>query len=288
MKVSAVAALKAMYPLHLLLMVAGLARSTYFYHQRKRQIPDPHTDLKTAMQTIFTSVHGRYGYRRMHIRLVADGWCVGKKLVRKLMRELGLVCKVRRRKPYISYRGEIGTIAPNLLNREFTATAPNQKWVTDITQFRIGAHNVYCSPIMDLFDRQIIAWSVGISARADLTLMALQDALRSLPADATPIVHSDQGAQYHHASWQHMLTAANAQPSMSRRGNCLDNAVIENFFGHLKEEMYHHTQYATVDAFMHALHDYIHWYNTERISTRLMGLSPVQYRKQALASQIML
>lgn len=281
---NAVAALKATCPLPILLQIAGLARSTWYYHQLKESQPAPHADLKDAMQAIFAEVHGRYGYRRMHTRLVADGWKVGKKLVRKLMHPLGLVCQVRRRKPYRSYVGEVGRIAPNLLHRDFTATAPNQKWVTDITEFRIGERKVYLSPIMDLFDRQIIAWSVGISPNLDLALSALRSAMVTLPAGAAPIVHSDQGFHYQHWSWQAMLADAGATQSMSRKGNCLDNAVMENFFGHLKEEMFHHTWYADIDVFIVALNDYITWYNTERISTRLKGMSPVQYRTHALAA----
>lgn len=281
---NAVAALKATCSLHLVLQIAGLARSTWYYHQQKKELPDPHADLKLAMQAVFAEVHGRYGYRRMHARLVADGWQVGKKLVRSLMHPLGLVCQVRRRKPYRSYTGEVGRIAPNLLNREFTATAPNQKWVTDITEFRVGERKVYLSPMMDLFDRQIIAWSVGVSPTLNLALTALRPALAALPPGAAPIVHSDQGFHYQHLSWQSMLAIAGATQSMSRKGNCLDNAVMENFFGHLKEEMFHHSRYPDVATFTQALNTYIHWYNTERISTRLKGMSPVQYRTHALAA----
>lgn len=236
------------------------------------------------MQTIFAEVKERYGYRRVHARLVADGWQVGKKRVRRLMHSLGLVCQVRRRKPYRSYAGEVGTIAPNLLNRDFRATRPNQKWVTDITEFAVGNHKVYLSPVMDLFDRQIIAWTVGVSPSLALALAALRDAVATLPRGAAPLVHSDQGTQYQHLAWQKMLADAGATQSMSRKGNCLDNAVIESFFGHLKEELFHHTRYPDIATFTAALNDYIVWYNTERISIRLKGLSPVQYRTQALAA----
>lgn len=208
---------------------------------------------------------------------------MAKKTVLKLMWQLGLACHVRRKR-YRSYRGDVGKVAPNLLNRDFTATAPNQKWVTDVTEFRVGERKVYLSPVMDLFDRQIIAWSVGVSPNLDLTLTALKDALATLPRSATPLVHSDQGFQYQSLSWQKLLFNAGAIPSMSRKGNCLDNAVMESFFGHLKEEMYHHVRFASVNDLISALNGYITWYNTERISTRLKGLSPVQYRSQALAA----
>lgn len=284
MKVSAVAALKASFPLGPLLDVAGLARSTYYYHQKLLHRRDPHADLKQAMRVTFLEAYGRYGYRRMCTHLQADGWCVGKKLVRKLMRELGLVCQVRRRKRYSSYQGEVGKIAPNELNRDFTATAPNQKWVTDITEFRLGERKLYLSPIMDLFDRQIIAYSIGDAPTVRFTLTALEDALALVPRGITPLVHSDQGSQYQHLSWQRTLSSVGAIPSMSRKGNCLDNAVIESFFGHLKAEFFHQKKHSCRDAFINELNQYITWYNTKRISTRLGGLSPVQYRTQALAA----
>ncbi|WP_143187339.1 IS3 family transposase, partial [Rhodococcus maanshanensis] len=179
---------------------------------------------------------------------------------------------------------EAGKVAPNLLERDFEASAPNQKWVTDVTEFRVGEDKLYLSPVMDLFDRQIIAFSVGPSPNLQLTNSSLRAAIATLGDGQTPLVHSDQGFQYQHESWRRLLADAGATQSMSRKGNCFDNAVIENFFGHLKEELFHHVRYLNSDALATALADYIHWYNTERISTKLKGLSPVQYRTQALAA----
>lgn len=170
----------------------------------------------------------------MHRELRKAGWTVAKKTVLKLMRELDLVCLIRHRRRYISYQGMVGKAADNVLNREFTATAPNQKWVTDITEFRVSDRKVYLSPVMDLFDRQIISYSVSTSPNLELTNSSLRDALATLDQGQAPIVHSDQGFQYQHQSWQRLLTRAGATPSMSRKANCYDNAVIESFFGHLK------------------------------------------------------
>lgn len=284
MKVQAVVALKADYPLGLLLAIAGLARSTFFYHQARQHRPDPQATLKTAIRETFDQAHGRYGHRRVHACLVKAGWRVAKKTVLKLMRDLGLVCPVRRRKRFTTYRGESGQTAPNLLNRDFTATVPNQKWVTDVTEFAVGHGKVYFSPIMDLFDRQIMAYTVGVSPTLDLTNGALRDALALLADGQAPMVHADQGFQYQHASWHALLAEAGATPSMSRKGTCLDNAMMENFFGHLKEELFHHATFVEPEAFVAALHAYIAWYNTDRISTTLKSLSPVQYRAQALAA----
>ena len=284
MKVQALIALKADFPLPVLLEVTGLARSTFFYHQARLLAPDPQEGLKAAITEIFTTNHARYGHRRIHRELLNAGWTIAKKTVLKLMRSLGLACKVRRRKRYNSYQGDQGTAAPNLLNREFDATTPNQKWVTDVTEFNVGDRKLYLSPVMDLFDRQIIAHTIGTSPNVALTNASLREALTRLEPGQKPLVHSDQGFQYRHASWRTLLKDAGAVQSMSRKGNCYDNAVMENFFGHLKEEMFRNVQYISTDALAAHLNDYIHWYNTKRISTKLKGLSPVQYRAQALAA----
>jgi putative transposase len=283
-RVQALIALKADFPLPVLLQVAGLARSTFFYHQGRLQAPDPREALKAALTGIFTMNHGRYGHRRIHIELVKQGWTVAKKTVLKLMRSLGLVCKVRRKKRYNSYPGEQGSIAPNVLNREFDADAPNQKWVTDVTEFSVGDRKLYLSPVMDLFDRQITSYTIGSSPNLELTNTSLRQALATLEDGQQPLVHSDQGFQYRHVTWRVLLESAGAVQSMSRQGNCYDNAVMENFFGHLKEELFHHVRFLSTDALATALHEYIRWYNAERISTKLKGLSPVQYRAQALAA----
>jgi putative transposase len=200
------------------------------------------------------------------------------------MRLLRLVCKVRRKKRYNSYQGEQGVVAPNLLKRQFEADAPNEKWVTDVTEFSVGDRKLYLSPVMDLFDRQIISYAIGISPNLELTNSSLRGALATLEDGPKPLVHSDQGFQYQHISWRLLLQNAGAVQSMSRKANCYDNAVMENFFGHLKEEFFHRVRFLNTDALAVALHEYIRWYNTERISTKLEGLSPVQYRAQAVAS----
>ena len=264
--------------------VAGLPRSTFFYHQARLLAPDPQAELKAAVTGIFEKSHARYGHRRVHIELVKQGWTVAKKTVLKLMRSLRLVCKVRRKKRYNSYQGEQGVVAPNLLKRQFEADAPNEKWVTDVTEFSVGDRKLYLSPVMDLFDRQIISYAIGLSPNLELTNSSLRSALTTLESGQKPLVHSDQGFQYQHTSWRALLQNAGAIQSMSRRANCYDNAVMENFFGHLKEELFHRVRFMNTDALASALHEYIRWYNTERISTKLNGLSPRQYRAKALAA----
>lgn len=284
MKVLAVIALRAQHRLDLLLQVAGLARSTFFYHQARLDRPDPRAELKGAIEEIATANERRYGHRRVHLRLRAAGWKVAKKTVLTLMRELGLQCRSRRKRAYISYKGRVGQTTENLLDRDFTAQQPNQKWVTDVTEFRVGTNKLYLSPVMDLFDRQIIAYSLSRSPNLQLTTSSLRAAIATLEPHEHPLVHSDQGFQYQHRSWQALLAVAGARQSMSRKGNCYDNAVIENFFGHLKEECFNHVDHLSIEDLETALHTYIHWYNNDRISERHEGLSPVQYRTQTLAA----
>lgn len=284
MKAEAVATLKDQHPLAVLLQVAGLARSTYFYHRSRRDRPDAQAGLKAALTEAFEGARGRYGHRRVHTVLYRQGWRVAKKTVLKLMGELNLVCRVRRRRSYSSYRGRAGQVAQNLLDRDFTAPEPNTTWVTDVSEFRVGERKVYLSPVIDLFDRSVVAHSVFLSPSLELTNSSLSKALAHLEPGQAPLVHSDQGFQYQHLTWHSLLAGAGAGQSMSRRGNCLDNAVAENFFGHVKEELFHRERFATVEDFTQALESYIEWYNTTRISTALQGLSPVEYRAQALAA----
>lgn len=153
-----------------------------------------------------------------------------------------------------------------------------------MTELRIGDRKLYLSPIIDLFDRSVIAYACGPSPTLEPTNSSLLAAIATLPAGAAPLVHSDQGFQYQHASWRTLLDDAGLTQSMSRRANCLDNAVAANLVGHLKEELFHHTRFDTIAEFTTALDDYIDWYNTTRVSTTLKGLSPVQHRAQALAA----
>jgi len=281
--VQAVLDLKADHRLCVLLAVAGLARSTFFYHQARLQRPDPNAELNAAISTVFEQAKGRYGHRRIHRELHKRGRRVAKKTVLKQMRTIGLICQVRRRKRVTTYRGEIGTTAPNRLNRVFTATAPNQTWVTDVTEFRIGEERLYLSPVMDLFDRQIIAYSLDRAQCRVGQIQVWRAAIATLPPGHHPLVHSDQGFQYQHRSWQALLAEVGATPSMSRKGTCLDNAVIESFFSHLKSELFL-DRFTKLETLTLAIHDYLHWYNHDRTSATLKGLSPVDYRTQALVA----
>lgn len=268
----------------MLLNIAGLARSTFYYHYARLDRVDPHEELKAAIMQAFTRSKSRYGHRRIHVELRKRGWQVAKKTVLKLMRVLRLKCKTRSRKRFSSYQGEVGKIAPNLLAREFFAARPNEKWVTDVTEFNVGADKLYLSPILDLCDRSIVAFSTSRHPTVEFAVSSLQGALQQLPEQGSLLVHSDQGFHYQHARWRECLARMGARQSMSRKGNCLDNAVMENFFGHLKEEMFHHDSFDSIEELEREIHAYIAWYNTERVSLTLEGMSPMEYRAHALAA----
>lgn len=187
-----------------------------------------------------------------------------------------------RRKRYQSYKGQVGKTAPNLLNRDFSATQPNQKWVTDVTEFNVLGQKIYLSPILDLFNREVISYSIGISPSFPATIEMLKKAFQRLPEKVDLILHSDQGWQYQMKLYQRILTEKGIQQSMSRKGNCYDNAVIENFFGLLKSEFFHNAIFVSVEDFQSKLTDYLNYYNNDRIKGKLNGLSPVAYRTQSI------
>lgn len=209
---------------------------------------------------------------------------MSKKTVLKLMRELGLRCPVRQRRRYNAFRGEVGKAAENVLNRQFETTVKHTKWATDVTEFTIGTAKVYLSPVLDLYDNRIISAMAGPSPSVKMVTDGLRAAIDSLQPGEKPLVHSDQGFQYRHTLWQDALREAGLTQSMSRKGTCLDNAVMEGFFSHLKEEWFRIQQPGTLDEFHTGLTEYLQWWNTTRIQQRLGYLSPDEYRAQASAS----
>lgn len=200
------------------------------------------------------------------------------------MNKLGLKGKQRKNDHYHSYKGELGKIADNLLKRDFTASKPFEKLTTDVTQFKVCDQKVYFSPVMDLFNREIVSYSISTSPNLQQIREMLDRLFKKLPKDARPLFHSDQGWQYQHAEYQRLLKEHNITQSMSRKGNCMDNGAMENFFGRLKVEMFYGEKFESVNTFIDELKNYIDYYNNERISTKLKGMSPVQYRTHSLAS----
>jgi putative transposase len=197
------------------------------------------------------------------------------------MGELGLKCIVRMKK-YRSYKGAVGKIASNLLDRNFSAAKPNEKWVTDITEFHLFGEKLYLSPMLDLFNGEIITYTVGSRPVYSLVSKMLDQAIERLDNKDKLLIHSDQGWHYQIRQYQHTLTKHGITQSMSRKGNCYDNAVIENFFGILKSELLYTQRFESMEHFKAELIKYIEYYNHKRIKAKLKGMSPVQYRTHAL------
>ena len=263
--------------------MSGLARSTYYYYL-KHQDTDKYECEKKEIQEIYNANKSRYGYRRITIVMRNKGYVINHKTVQKLMKILGLKGKQRKNDKYHSYKGEVGKVADNLLKRDFYATKPFEKLTTDVTQFKIGDEKVYLSPVMDLYNREIVSYSVSTSPNLWQIREMLDGLFEKLPSDATPVFHSDQGWQYQHAEYQRLLSEHNITQSMSRKGNCMDNGAMENFFGRLKVEMFYGEKFESVNTFIDELKSYIYYYNNERISLKLKGMSPVQYRTHSQAS----
>ena len=219
----------------------------------------------------------RYGYRRVYQQLRNEGYTINHKTVQRLMQEMNLKSKVRKVR-YLSYRGEVGKTAPNILNRDFKAVRPNQKWATDVTEFKVADRKAYLSPIMDMFNGEIVAYT--ISDRPDLKMVMdmMSTAKRKVKSTNGVILHTDQGWHYQHMKYQQRLKRYGIIQSMSRKGNCLDNAVMENFFGIMKSELLYLQQFSDMEVFKCELRKYINYYNNERIKLKLNGKSPVQYR----------
>lgn len=194
-----------------------------------------------------------------------------------LMGVLDLKCKIRKVR-YRSYKGEVGKIAPNILQRNFKSSLPNQKWVTDITQIKIKDDKIYLSPVLDLFNGEIIAYSISKSPNMQMIKEMLSKAISKVKQTKGLILHSDQGWHYQHDGYRNILQSSGIIQSMSRKGNCLDNAVMENFFGIMKSELLYAQTFETAESFIKDLKQYISYYNNQRIKANLNWKSPVQYR----------
>jgi putative transposase len=206
-----------------------------------------------------------------------QGYPTNHKVVLRLMKEEHLTYQVRMKK-YHYYRGQLGRIAPNVLQRDFQADKPCQKWATDITEFQLFGRKLYLSPILDMYNGEIVAYEVSEHPVLQQVIRMLEKAIASVPNVKGCILHSDQGWQYQHSYYQQTLKNHGIIQSMSRKGNCLDNAVMENFFGLLKSELLYLQKFESFEDFVQKLHEYIHYYNHKRIKAKLKGMTPIEYR----------
>jgi len=263
-----------------LVKLAGIPRSTYYDVKNKMNRPDPDKALKTMIKAIYDEHEGRYGYRRIRDELTNRGQKVNHKKVQRIMKELGLKCVVRVKK-YKSYKGTVGKVAPNHLNRNFKADKPNEKWVTDITEFKLFGEKLYLSPVLDLFNGEIITYTIGSRPTYSLVSDMLEKALERLPEEHNLLLHSDQGWHYQMKKYRNALNKKGITQSMSRKGNCYDNSVMENFFGIMKSEFLYIKDFESIKHFSDELEKYIKYYNHKRIKAKLKGMSPIQYRTHA-------
>lgn len=272
-----------------MLLYFGIPKSTYFYTVGTFDRDNKNVDIENKIKEIFNENKSRYGYRRIVISLAKKGIIVNHKKVKRIMRDNGLFAKQPRKK-YRSYKGQVGKIANNIINRDFTAFKANQKWTTDITEFSIPEGKLYVSPILDMYGSEII--SVNISRHPNFHQVSdmLNKAFEKNDNLEGLILHSDQGWQYQMKYYQDKLKEKGIIQSMSRKGNCLDNSIMENFFGLMKNEMFYgrEHEFHSLDQLEKEIYEYIEYYNKERIKTKLKGLSPYFYRQQSLNSLVLM
>lgn len=267
--------LRQLFPVAALLKVFGLPRSTFYAWDVARKVPDKYAQAKELIKQIYDEHKGRYGYRRVAYALREHGVELHANTVGRLMGLLGLK-SVQRVKRYRSFKGAVGVVAPNLLQRNFDTSAPNQKWATDVTELKVGNEKVYLSTVKDLCTREIVAHHMSLRPTMELVNSMLKKALARLGVGQRPTMHSDQGWHYQMPEYRKLLSDHDVVPSMSRKGNCLDNASMESFFGVLKAECFHKQTFADANALMATIDEYIEYYNTKRISNVLGGLTPLQ------------
>ena len=292
-----IAELRQEFPLSLLLKISGVKRSTY-YHVYSHMDDDKDAELKQVICEIYNENKGRYGYRRITLELRNRGYIVNHKKVKRIMKKLGLFGLTPKAK-YKSYKGEMNGTVKNLLIhkevdeenhktkyvRDFETSKPNEKWSTDVSEFHIPAGKLYLAPILDMYNDEIIAYDISSNPDFLQQKRLLNKAFSRFEDLEGLIFHSDQGWQYQMQPWHKALKDKGIIQSMSRKGNCLDNCPIENFFGKLKNEMFygHEYEFKTLDQLKKAIEDYIDYYNTKRIKVKLKGLTPCEARQQALS-----
>ena len=269
--------LRHKYDLSILLKCLKMPRSSFYYYVKQIGRVDKYQEVKKLIQNLYHGPKGRVGYRRMKLLLFNKGHIINHKTVFRLMGVLKIRSVIRAKK-YNSYKGEQGRIAPNILNRNFKAERPNEKWATDVTEFKVLGRKLYLSPVIDLYNQEIISYELSESPNFRSVLNMLEKAFKKVCVKQPLVLHSDQGWQYQMKQYQHALAIKGITQSMSRKGNCLDNAIIENFFGIIKSELFYINKFNSIEHLKREIEDYIKYYNKERIKLNLNGMSPIQYR----------
>ena len=274
------------YQLKYLLEAMPMPRSTYYFEISKEDlVAKRNQELLEEINSIFESNKRRYGVRRVYQELRNRGYQVNHKRVQRLMHEAGLMGK-RPKEKYHSYKGEVGKIADNIIDRDFSTTAPLQKWTADVSQFNFSWGKCYLSPVLDMNTNEIISYDLSMSPNLEQIARMLNKAFDKFPSVEGLIFHSDQGWQYQHAYFRNALKEHGIIQSMSRKGNCYDNCIMETFFGRIKNEMYYgyEKDYASFVDFSKAVEEYIDYYNNKRIQAKTKWMPPVQYRIASMCS----
>lgn len=284
-----------------------MAKSTYCYYKEEKHLKAAERrqkkdkEILDVLKPIYDENKSRYGYRRMILAVDRDillSLGVGRDRIRKVLKENHLLGIQGRNHKYRSYKGDNGESKENLLLiketkdgkeslvRDFKTTGPNQKWTTDVTEFKLPYGKLYLSPILDMYDSSIISFDISISPNLEQVRRMLAHAFEKYEKLDGLIFHSDQGWQYQHKTYMEELKNRNIKQSFSRKGNCMDNSLMENFFGILKNEMFygHEDEFASLEDLKKAIEEYINYYNTKRINEKRKGLSPLAYRQQSLSS----
>ena len=257
-----------------------VSRSGYYDYVRRMDVPAKDLPLAEKIRECQSVCRNTYGYRRVHIWLERNGIHCNPKTVLRVMNKYNLLSVIRRKR-YVKY-GEHLHRYPNLLNRNFTAERPNQKWVTDISYIRTRQGFLYLSIIRDLYDNSIVAYKTGSEQNINLVLNTIKAAKRKEKVTAELHLHSDQGFQYTSQAYFKLTQRYGITPSMSRRGNPYDNALAENFFSILKTECIHRVKIETFKDARELIDDYIYFYNNQRIQTKTK-LTPMEFRCQYVA-----
>ena len=272
-----------------------MPKSTYMYWQKRLDRENPDKEIEEKILEI-RKTHKDYGYRRVVGELKNQGYCVNKKKVQRIMQKLVLQVTsfTRKSRKYNSYKGNVGTVAPNRIRRRFNTCIPHQKITTDTTEFKYYEINakgqmtmrkLYLDPFMDMCNGEIISYGIDKRPSAKNVIDALEQAI-VITSDCEYRItfHSDQGWTYQMKAYSSRLKEEKIFQSMSRKGNCHDNAIMESFFGLLKQEIYYGVTYYSYDELKSAIERYIKYYNEQRIKEKLGWLSPVQYRLKLLAA----
>ncbi|MCM3791624.1 IS3 family transposase [Domibacillus indicus] len=273
------------FPITLLCEIAGVSRSGYYKWIKNRQTPSKKQvedqSLQEKIMEVFSQYRGIFGYRRMTVWLRKTiKKPINHKRIYRLMKELGIQARIRKKRIFHGKR-EVCVVSKNYLNRGFQAARPNEKWVTDVTILPFNKQRLYLSVIYDLYNNEVVSYKISRVNNLQLVLDTLDAACKKRPVKDI-LLHSDQGVQYTSRAYHHALKTYGMKASMSRKGNCLDNACIESFFGHLKAECFYLLTFNNIFEIEQAIHKYIEFYNTSRCQKKLHNLSPVEYRVKAM------